>query len=155
MNITYMSQALAEASNFRIDDAVISITEPGRRANLNLADPLSVIRLEFDDHDPNDKTNELMSEGYYDDQILFTEEQAQKIIKFVEENSQAKNLYVHCWAGISRSRAVVMALREHFGMDMNPISQWESANKHVYRIMQETLSGHKLGSCFGEIENAG
>lgn len=154
MQITYMSQRVAESLEIGQDEAIISITEPGYRAVLTLSDPLSVLRLEFDDHDPQDNSNALMPAEIYDlsDYRLFDEAHAKKIMDFVESNIGVKRLYVHCHAGISRSRAVVMALREHFDMDMNPSTQWNTANKHVYRVLTQYITGHKVGSSFGELE---
>lgn len=153
MNIVYMSQAMAESMNFTHTDAVISITEPGKLAKLTAP---SILRLEFDDHDPSDNSNQLMPSYAWDDQhqVLFSNQQAKTIKSFIDEclSRDIDNFYVHCFMGISRSRAVALALREYYNMDTKPEGQWGTANKHVYRVLSDELNEHKLGSAFGERE---
>lgn len=44
-----------------------------------------------------------------------TEQQAKEIFEFIKSNSDKKDFYVHCTAGISRSGAVGSFIHEYFG----------------------------------------
>ena len=158
MRFRYMSQARAEAIlATATDEAMISITEPGLEANVKFSEP-RLLRLQFDDHDPKNNSNLMMLGHIWDDQVPFTIEQANQIISFVREMRSlgVEYLFVHCHAGISRSRAVVFALWEWANTigfaheEFNPFRhEWNTKNSHVYRVMHEALYG-KSETIFGE-----
>lgn len=147
--VLYMSQETAEEIVFNSTDALISITEPNKSANVEAE---HLLRLEFDDHDPKNDNNVLLHEYTYDEQQLFTEEQAQQILEFIDDlPDEVDTIYVHCFMGISRSRAVACAIREFEQISLEPMSQWQMMNKHVYRVLTDTWFGSKLGDSFKEI----
>lgn len=55
----------------------------------------------------------------------FNHKQAAQIIEFIEKNI-GKDFYVHCYAGLSRSQAVVMFILTHF----NKYYDYTCLNKH-------------------------
>lgn len=150
MYFRYMPQRHAEAI-FEPDmkEAMISITEPNRKAAVHFADN-RLLRLQFDDHDPQDNSNLLMPGYIWDDQVLFTEEQAKQVIEFVlrMKDEGVEYMYVHCHAGISRSRAIVLAMWEFATLGGwasakldEHHSEWHTVNRHVYRTMYNALYG--------------
>ena len=89
--------------NQHLDKAFISITNDNNSHYFN-KDYKNVLNLEFDD--ASDEEKEL---------VLFTEEQAEKIFKFAEENKSVETLYVHCLAGRSRSGAIGLVMNDYYG----------------------------------------
>jgi predicted protein tyrosine phosphatase len=71
----------------------------------------NVLILKFDDltDEEFERTN-LHGKGY----ILFGEEHAKKIIKFLERNKEKEYCLVHCAAGVSRSGAVGTFINDFF-----------------------------------------
>jgi hypothetical protein len=87
----------------------------------------SILRLEFDDIDPDPKA--LFAEDPY---ILFSNEHARQIIKFAHQcnDEGVEGIVVHCHAGISRSAAVAKWISERFDLDFP--SGYMLYNCHVY-----------------------
>ena len=80
--------------------------------------------------------------------VLFTKEQAEAILNFVELHRDADTLLIHCYAGQSRSKAVGAFLIKMFGKDNNRYFETGSPNMHVYQTMekawlQKLLTGKK------------
>lgn len=138
--IVWMSQERAVGSCI---DACVSITEPGRVAKF-IEDPKHLLRVQFDDHDPQDNSNLLMPGYIWDDQQLMTEEQATDIIMFAASLPEDIDmLVVHCWAGISRSAAVAIALSQILGLD-EQYPNYGLYNRYVYRTMMNAY-GKMIG----------
>lgn len=81
---------------------------------------------------------------YFDDVVrevegaaLFTEEQAEQIIAFIQAHRGVDTLVVHCYAGQSRSRAVGAFAVRMLGGDNARYFQSGVPNQHVY----DTLEG--------------
>lgn len=90
------------------DIGVISITEPDRYVqDLDDSKWASVIRLYFHD----------LSRPWQN-YVLFTREQASQILSWLEENEETLSaVYVHCWAGISRSAPVARFIAHWWGLE--------------------------------------
>ena len=77
---------------------------------LNFHKDSNVLCLMFDDVEESDE-QELLKRFHY---IVFNEEMAKDIHKFVERIDKNKTLYVNCHGGVSRSGAVGIVLNEYF-----------------------------------------
>ena len=69
--------------------------------------------------------------------VLFTKEQAEAILDFVELHRDADTLLIHCYAGQSRSKAVGAFLIKMFGKDNSRYFETGSLNMHVYQTMEK------------------
>lgn len=126
-----------EALAFRSPEpyAVVSITGPDQRMEKALGDRpqcRGVIHLQFDDIEhvsPND---------YYT--ALMTEEQAQEVVKFVQEAVEHVSLLViHCEAGMSRSAGVGAALGLYYHQSDRHFHEWYWPNAHVKSLVLRAL----------------
>lgn len=70
---------------------------------------------------------------------LFSEEQAEKIIRFIRKNEAAETLLVHCYGGESRSRAVGAFALEMLGGSSKKLFETGHPNMHVYNTLKEML----------------
>lgn len=121
--------------------AVISITEPNQeRANLHEDAFVDVLRLVFHDADKTNKEQRLLiptNEIKY-----FTKDQAQQILDFFEKNKDTIDvLFVHCFGGISRSPAIVVALKEIYLNNKIVPPKYFLYNKYVYKTILNTYYG--------------
>lgn len=105
---------------------VISITDFGRKAPIKPGWG-SVLRLQFDD---------IETFGPYGEPgVPFTVSDAKQVIDWVEQNKdRITAIYVHCWAGISRSAAVAKFIAEKLGLPFN--QSYDSYNPYVYRTLK-------------------
>lgn len=96
------------------DKAFISITD-GDREDSHYFDKnySNVLNLEFDD--ATDEENERRIKAGLNELVLFTEQQANQIIDFIERNKHVETFYIHCLAGQSRSGAVGMFVNDLHG----------------------------------------
>ena len=85
-----------------------------------------VLTLQFDD---------IVKE--VDGAVLFTKEQAEAILDFVELHRDADTLLIHCYAGQSRSKAVGAFLIKMFGKDNSRYFETGSPNQHVYQMLEK------------------
>ena len=76
---------------------------------------------------------------YFDDIVrevegaaLFSDEQAEQTIDFIQAHKNAETLLVHCYAGQSRSRAVGAFAVKMLGGDNTRYFQSSSPNRYVY-----------------------
>jgi predicted protein tyrosine phosphatase len=69
----------------------------------------------------------------------FTEEQAELIVEFVKRCAD-ELIMVNCEAGISRSPAVVLALRAYYGGDTSEVFHKACPNSHVNEVMIKVLN---------------
>jgi len=109
--------------------ALIAITSAGWPPPQSFLSPRGVktLRLVFNDIvEPN---------SGFPGSILFDEDHRVQILRFINGLSDQTTLVVHCRHGVSRSRAVVAALRRLRGED--DVDEWVDGdpNEHVYRTM--------------------
>ena len=76
--------------------------------------------------------------------VLFTKEQAEAILDFVELHRDADTLLIHCYAGQSRSKAVGAFLIKMFGKDNRRYFETGSPNMHVYQTMEKAWLQKRL-----------
>jgi predicted protein tyrosine phosphatase len=98
------------------------------------------IDLDFDDVDVKGSFTIVTKKGNVEiPYILFDENMARKVIKFIKElPSNVNSIVVHCYAGISRSAAVAKFLCEEIYNESFP-KNYMTYNKLVYRMLYETL----------------
>lgn len=138
--ITFHPKYQAEGMTPLCTDALISVREPAEFVRLSDEWGDRVLILEFHDHDPS-FVNELMPEYVWDDQVLFTRDDARAVLNFVASLPEdVDRLYVHCYAGISRSAAIAIALHSFVGLQLpNELCNYSLYNRHVYRIMMDEI----------------
>ncbi len=116
----------------RIPYIMIRVTGPGVEFTEIPDTELSrgVTKLKF--HDLDKKLGE---EKY--DKFLFTENDADQILDFVESHPEAELIIVHCDGGVSRSAGIAAALSKILtGSDFNIFnSKRYQPNMHVYRTI--------------------
>lgn len=88
-----------------------------------------VLTLYFDDIDRN-------VEGL----ALFSEEQAEQIIRFIQKNRAEETLLIHCYGGESRSRAVGAFAMEMLGGSSKKLFETGHPNMHVYNTLKAVYS---------------
>ena len=64
--------------------------------------------------------------------VLFSREQANAVIDFLDAHREAETLLVHCYGGQSRSRAVGAFAVKYLGGDNSRYFQRGNPNRHVY-----------------------
>ena len=118
-------------------ESIISITSRGA-APADLSDSwLAVLRIEFDDVDPD----ELAPSEFENELVQLSQQQATEIAEFVLEKALiSTTLVVHCKFGQSRSPAVAKAICEHFRIDFPP--EFKSHNKFVHNLVFNAISRH-------------
>lgn len=110
-----------------LDKAFISIVD-GDKEDIHYFDRdySNVLNLSFDD--ATDEENERRVKNGETELALFTKEQGEKILEFVEKNKHVEIFYVHCLAGKSRSGAVGLIINDYYGEE----SYYEFANSNPY-----------------------
>jgi hypothetical protein len=101
------------------------------------------LRLEFYDLDPAAiaRTNAFADDPVRGKELIdgcFTEEHARKIAVFVEK-TRRKLFVVNCEAGVSRSPGVVLALRRHYGGDLDEPYKTAHPNAHIASVLGQVL----------------
>ena len=91
----------------------------------------NVINLEFDDVSKDIEFRGITAKA-------ITDEQCKELFDFIEKNI-GKDFYIHCRAGISRSRAVGRFIRECYPYDYWEVSDFfDTANMGVLRGLKRT-----------------
>ncbi len=113
---------------------VISITDLGRRAELTEGWG-SVLRLQFDDIEESEPFRPYGGGATKYD--AFTKEDAKKIKVWLKANeTKLSGIYVHCWAGVSRSAAVAKYIAEEYGIPFD--QSYDKYNTLVYDTLRST-----------------
>ena len=78
-----------------------------------------------------------------DGAVLFSEEQADEIISFIERNKDTETLLIHCYGGQSRSLAVGIFAAEMTGVgDENYFDNGRNPNPHVLGVLRNRYGSH-------------
>lgn len=99
--------------------AFISIHSPKIGVSFNDTDPIledssNVLNLWFHDTDPEAEIEWMASSPPYEE-VLFDEQMAKSIKRFVLANKDKKQWLIHCTAGQCRSGAVGECISDYFG----------------------------------------
>lgn len=121
----------AEALEGRPSWVVVSIHDPGQSPAALSPGWHAVLRLAFQDKEDEDLAAKT---GLFK---LFSPEQAQALVNFVQKHSSCTGVLIHCFAGASRSPAIARALASHRGRSPDP--DWPRGNALVGRRMQDAL----------------
>jgi predicted protein tyrosine phosphatase len=125
--LKFVSQPIAEYL-IPVDNwAMISIRCPGDTVKLQEGWK-NLLVLEFDDVD-----------FQFDNYVVFSDEQAGEVIEFLDNlDKDIKGIIVHCLAGISRSSAVALFIRDYYAPKHLPsLSYAECYNRHVRSMLEK------------------
>jgi predicted protein tyrosine phosphatase len=136
--VVFISQAWAEAMIPEGHESIISITDCGSPvAELNEGWQ-AILRLQFDDVDPDEATPGEFERGL----VQISDAQANEIADFVFANATTSTaLIVHCRFGQSRSPAIAKAVCEHYNLNFPP--QFKSHNRFVHRLVLNAIAQHR------------
>lgn len=151
MEFLVCSRSKAKKLSYKLDKPtiIISITDPVKPLNTfaNNANIVSILRLQFDDTDPD---------ILWKNEILMSKKDAENIKHFVETfKERAECILVHCEAGISRSSGVLAAIKKYMtGNDEDIFNNKKYCpNVYCYRLTLNALLDVPEGSAFGTIED--
>ena len=159
MLINALSFSEAQTSDTSVP--IISIQDSGYEEFYNLKHK-TILRLTFDDVTSYTVRHRLLHPFYEEafktrEPILFNEEMALQIFSFAEKARQNnQNLFIHCWAGMSRSVAVALCLNtifnlliycniSHYNSSLKQILTKAMPNSDVIKITMQTYL-----TCVGE-----
>jgi len=126
--VDFVSREVAENLLFYPDTAVISVTDPGKRAAALPVWFRAVLRLSFYDAVPGDEFIPVPVPGCFDRQM------AAQIIDFVDHLHAApeiRRLIVHCEEGVSRSAAIALFAAARVGAPLPDRARAWRANPWV------------------------
>ncbi len=107
--VSNIGEGAAEKWAGSSETVVVSITEPGRKANLQKGFA-AILRLGFQDYDPGDAEE---PRKVPPTATLFDRRMAAQLARFLRKH-RGKNILIHCAAGISRSGGIIEAVLEAF-----------------------------------------
>lgn len=116
MKIIVISQTKAKKFNYksaeeRTENNFITIRDHTvHNPVLHFHNQPNVLALQFDDVEDTDDPELLKRFNY----VLFNEDMAKEIHRFIDNMDKSKPLYVNCVAGVSRSGGVGIVLNEYF-----------------------------------------
>jgi len=120
---------------------VISITDPGRTANLPEGWG-SILRLQFDDVEEPDPYKPY-GDPYARSSRLPAAQDAREILQWLKANHRKlAGVYVHCWGGVSRSAAVAKFIAEKYGIPFD--HSYDKYNTLVYDLLKQEDSDTRL-----------
>ncbi|WP_019680613.1 hypothetical protein [Ruminococcus flavefaciens] len=67
---------------------------------------------------------------------MINDAQAEQIIHFIKDHQDVDTLLIHCYAGVSRSRAVGVFASELLGI---PFSSGRAFNEYVYSMLKDAV----------------
>ncbi len=107
------------------------------------SDKVPILPLKFADITPeNFKWYKNLHENEYDcSEDLFNNKHASEIYDFINLY-KPENLYIHCFAGQSRSVAVAKALSTYLDNPYSIYGGFDNTNKYVYKTMKDYLCQH-------------
>jgi predicted protein tyrosine phosphatase len=138
VRVDVYSRAQAEALTPEVNQVIISITVPGKPAAIRMVNEWAgILRLEFHDFATHVGAT-LTGEPDGDPIVYFDEAMAERVSAFVEEHARnGRDFVVHCDAGVSRSVAVGLYLRDVYGAELttHAIHTTAAANSLVLRTL--------------------
>jgi predicted protein tyrosine phosphatase len=130
MDVCVLSREAAEGYQPRGAEICISISDPSAPPAQLSEGFLAVLRLAF---------NDIIAAELPAD-VLFGDEHAAAIVRFVEQWPQAERLVVHCHVGVSRSPGVALGICDHLGW---PSAELERGYPAWNRWVRQVLAGQK------------
>lgn len=142
VDAVWTDEKTAERCESTDDHVHLIITTPGGKRIVPHCRKIS-LRLFFYDLEPDKirKTKAFEKEPEKGQELIdgcFTKEQAAQIIGFLKLVKGGK-LVVNCEVGVSRSPGVVLALRQHFGGNVEEVFEKAYPNMHVARLLTRAL----------------
>jgi hypothetical protein len=137
----WCAQEFAEFCHVTVDHIHVCITTPKYRA-IRPGCGKDALNLSFHDLDPAAirRTAAFEKDSVRGQELIdgcFTESHAEMLVAFVGKSK--KTVVVNCEAGISRSPAVVLALRRKFGGDPEECFKRACPNIHVASVLGKVL----------------
>lgn len=132
IKIVVTNRENAKTYDFKKNFSIISVYSPDDEPNEFQTKPNKVLSLCFSD--TSEKRFDGM-EGPFGKMIVFKEEMADKILKFVDEQIEkgVDTFLIHCDAGMSRSPGIAVALDEIYNENNKPFTPLY--NKFVYKTI--------------------
>jgi predicted protein tyrosine phosphatase len=136
-SVSFLSEAKTKRLRPDPQAAIISITDSwrGEQPRFRLGWGTVPLRLRFDDTETASTFSPYSSgsTGYQ----AFDRQDAQVIVAWLDRHVQHLNhIYVHCWAGISRSSAVAKFIAQRYDLPFD--STYHEYNLLVYRVLCQT-----------------
>lgn len=124
MNVTFESREQAKINIPNLEDTlIISISDTVEEMNEMRAYCGS-------------GSNTLCALRFLDDEEDFGPWHAELIMAFLNKAfEERKDIYVHCFMGVSRSGAIAKFTNDYFGLDIDYINNYNLYNRHVYSGM--------------------
>lgn len=106
-SVIFISQKAAERYIPISSEVLISIATPGYPQPTFLDGWHDILRLSFHDVTDDESENNYVRFSEY---VLFSEEDAKKVVAFAKKHENYERIVIHCWAGVSRSSALAEAI---------------------------------------------
>ena len=137
--VLFISRARAEEMRPPRRSAIISIVDTDKHPAALKAGWHAVLRLSFDDLDPDSFPAEFGMDLGGDNMIRMSAEQAEQVAAFIREvTRESPRIVVHCRHGVSRTAGVAKAVSEFLGAFFPP--SHDEYNVYVHRITKTALS---------------
>ena len=149
MNVQFMSRQLAKIlieSGRIYDYDLISISDTNKEKK--------EIRKLWLEHKENDSAAIFLNFADDIECSNFTEEKANSICKFANESfNKNKDILVHCYAGISRSAAIAKFINEHYKLNDQYLSEYQSHNLGIYYGLLESAGVETLRTYYKSMDS--
>ena len=135
--VTWVSQEVAENLIGTEDKILISICTPGLITKIEKHRWADILALQFDDATPEARVSDIFIDR---ENVLFTNTHAKKIVAFIKKHHVSetyRDLFVHCYAGLSRSTGVSKACIEYLQLQQERPAKF---NTHVYKILRANFN---------------
>lgn len=134
--VTFCPKTIVEGGLLDVParSALISIRCPGEQMFDRHYKWVGKLELFFHDIDRHGET---CPAGHPDGLTLFSNEHARSTLDFLD-SLRVDLLAIHCSAGLSRSPAVAMFVRDYYHAElMRPMREAELYNRHVYNTLKK------------------
>lgn len=144
MEFQIMSRAEAEKTNFKEigEEAIISISTPLEKPKSNFPKLKSdnVLYIECDDVSYHGNIYIIGHSASETEVIYFSDQDAYNILKFLDENLDKENFYIHCDMGRSRSPGVAVGLLKVLGLDFKSFYKKYTPNDYIVNKITDCYS---------------